>query len=754
MRFDFNRVDTQQIVCPSRHLHDSRAPTHKESASKQKKRATQGSTAIPKISSNSSGTKKKTRSPEEDLLRKVNSLAGERNAQEAVRVIKCALSGVWPPPPQEQGGTSKAEDNTLSSSSTRRRAIFSSKAFAAALYACEAAGSAADGLSLVAEARRHVSDTSADGLNSEHVLFAILRLQCATGDLDGAKHLFAYLEQHGLLRLRSVSVFLRYCCLKVKDRRLAFAVYEKALQHKVELTEPDYVALGTLCVQIDEPISTLFFMLEEMKEHVPEVSVSFVADVLESWVAMANRAEGKGEGNSGTPTQRYHISTVMMEHREPTPLGNASDASLGGTDVCLKDGSGNEGSNVTTSDQQRIQACGVCPACRVELAGYAFTTACRTHLLRELKDIVIPQACRSRRALLGFEHWKRYIHARYESGDRVGVFIDGANLGYYGLSSWYDLAKKQLLLQRGVPEGQVTASDVDFNKQCKASGKGVDVGVSFDLIDSAVKLAVEEYGLERPLVMLHERHVEPRFMTPQATSIVQRWRSLGWLYCCPSGLNDDLCWLYGALLMTDPTDANCKAVHQDGGQQPAVPSLLASHRTFVCTNDKMRDHHFRLLSPRAFARWRDRHRIGFRCARVEDQTELHWELPAPYERCIQRHDAVLRTPQNPSTFVSPRGDGGEREMRTVPLSTWHIPLTGSPAASSATSFTSSRKAAAGTKRYLGNELDGEQPKPGLLAESLNDCDRTAEQADEGSAEPQAPVDTQKPSPWVCITVNT
>ncbi|KPA81127.1 putative mitochondrial hypothetical protein [Leptomonas pyrrhocoris] len=551
-----------------------------------------------------------------------------------------------------------------------------------------------------------------------------------------------------MLRLRSASVFLRYCCFKLQDRRLAFAVYEKALQHKIELTEPDYVALGTVCVQLCEPISTLFFMLEEMKEHVPGVSAAFLADVVEPWVANANSANSRIGGAKTTRVPRYHVATVArMEQQERTALQSTSKALLNSAEVCLKDGgSDKNSSSCAASSQPLIQACGVCPVCHTELSGYAFTAACRNHLLSELKDLVIPQACRSRRALLGFEHWKRYIHARYDSGDRVDVFIDGANLGYYGLSSWYDLAKKQLLLHRGVAEGQITAQDLNFNEQCKASAKGVDVGVNFDLIDSAVKLAVEKYGLRRPLVMLHERHVEPRFMTPQAAVIVQHWRSLGWLYCTPTGLNDDLCWLYGALLMTDPTD------RRGEGRQRAATAASTSHRTLVCTNDKMRDHHFRLLSPRAFTRWRDRHRIGFRCGRVENRTELYWDLPAPYARCIQRHDLVLPPPPSSTTSASPEGERVKAENGGAAVSTWHIPFSKDPAVSSAASFLSSMRTAEGTTAESCSELDGAQLESGQQANPSTDGDPIVEQADGDNDELHASTDIQESSPWICVTV--
>ncbi|KAG5469121.1 hypothetical protein LSCM4_02518 [Leishmania orientalis] len=613
-----------------------------------------------------------TLSPEDTLMRRVNTLVGERNTAAAVQAVMAALHGSWEPrtngAEHADGGSSETGAPGVMPTSP---SVFSTKAFAAALFACEAAGDAASGLSLVAEVRRCSSEgVSTDWLQAENVLSVIMRLQCMAGDRDGATRMFAYLEQHGLLRLRSVSAFLQYCCSCLKDRRLAFAAYEAALRHKIELTEPDYVALGVLCVQVREPVSTLFFMLQEMREHVAEVSEKMVCEVLEPWVRISNEDQTVGLKLRGVKAW-LRLHRVDGMHHVPQ-LAVASSPPPAGA-----------GARVTASPRNTAagappngtQLCGVCPACRAELSGYPFTASCRSHLLRELTELIIPRACRNRRAALGFEHWKRYIQARLDAGDRVDVFIDGANLGYYGLSSWYDLAKKQLLLHRGVPENRITDHDLDFNAQCKTSSRGVDVGVNFELIDAAVKLAVDTYGMRRPLVMLHERHVEPKFMTSQSTAILQRWKDRGWLYCSPTGLNDDLCWLYGALLLADPTDTT---------PTPAAAAAASLHRTYVCTNDKMRDHHFRLLSPRAFARWRDRHRIAFRCARVEDRTELRWQMPTPYERCIQRQDIhsalSLRRPEKQPTplhHTAPQATvhtGSPHASGAHTITTWHVPF--------------------------------------------------------------------------------
>ena len=67
--------------------------------------------------------------------------------------------------------------------------------------------------------------------------------------------------------------------------------------------------------------------------------------------------------------------------------------------------------------------------------------------------------------------------------------------------------------------------------------------------------------------------------------MAERWDSMGILYRTPAGMNDDWFWMHAAL-------------HCGPG-------------THVLTNDEMRDHHFQMLAPRSFLRWKDRHQIHF-----------------------------------------------------------------------------------------------------------------------------------------------
>ena len=87
----------------------------------------------------------------------------------------------------------------------------------------------------------------------------------------------------------------------------------------------------------------------------------------------------------------------------------------------------------------------------------------------------------------------------------------------------------------------------------------------------------------KPLLMLHCRHLMHNTVPSDCVHLVQSWRRENLIYETPAKCNDDWFWLYLAVKL------QCKVV----------------------TNDEMRDHHFQMLSPRSFARWKERHQIRF-----------------------------------------------------------------------------------------------------------------------------------------------
>ena len=73
------------------------------------------------------------------------------------------------------------------------------------------------------------------------------------------------------------------------------------------------------------------------------------------------------------------------------------------------------------------------------------------------------------------------------------------------------------------------------------------------------------------------------------------------------------------------------------------------YRALVVTNDEMRDHHFQMLAPRYFLRWKERHQVHFDFGtwvrddqqnqgyhRQRPHREVKLDYPHVYSRRIQR----------------------------------------------------------------------------------------------------------------------
>lgn len=107
--------------------------------------------------------------------------------------------------------------------------------------------------------------------------------------------------------------------------------------------------------------------------------------------------------------------------------------------------------------------------------------------------------------------------------------------------------------------------------------------VDYRQIDSVVQ-HFRRLG-KKVLLVMHCRHFTHHQMPARFRPILQHWQQEGILYQTPAGMNDDWFWMHAALVL--------------------------GPGTLVLTNDEMRDHHFQMLSPRSFLRWKDRHQVHF-----------------------------------------------------------------------------------------------------------------------------------------------
>ena len=83
----------------------------------------------------------------------------------------------------------------------------------------------------------------------------------------------------------------------------------------------------------------------------------------------------------------------------------------------------------------------------------------------------------------------------------------------------------------------------------------------------------------------------------------------------------------------------------------------------VVSNDEMRDHHFGMLSPRSFLRWKERHVVHFSFCKKKKNLEPELEYPPSYSIAIQDHPG--RSWLFPCSEAAGGGQGGSREWLLV-----------------------------------------------------------------------------------------
>ena len=169
------------------------------------------------------------------------------------------------------------------------------------------------------------------------------------------------------------------------------------------------------------------------------------------------------------------------------------------------------------------------------------------------------------------KNWERFLKYLEERKAPIDVVVDGANVGYY---------------------------EQNFS--------GAPKHVSYIQIDWVVD-TLRKQG-KSVLLVMHSRHFSPKLLPRKFQPIVDKWIKDGVLYQTPPGMDDDWFWMHIAL--TRPG-------------------------TLMVTNDRLRDHHFQLMSPRCFLRWRERHQVSFDFGEIGDR-RVRFTFADPYSRRVQR----------------------------------------------------------------------------------------------------------------------
>lgn len=338
------------------------------------------------------------------------------------------------------------------------------------------------------------------------------------------------------------------------------------------------------------------------------------------------------------------ILAVMVDHHPVVGAGNAHILArlLGGKETS-------------------VSSTGKCKKCQTQLCSFHLSDEQREVLLTDLVEKLVQPKIEglNEKSKPSLEETKDRWRCFYAFRDKLSVLdydtvIDGANVGYYGLSSWYREAKMVQLIANKIDPSSVPMYELE------QIPFPVDVAPKFSIIENMRQCAVQQQ--RNPLIVLHQRHLDHALSSNgEQNRLLSQWLSKKNVLASPPFLNDDFCWLYAAL------------------KQP---------HTFIISNDQMRDHHFTLLSPRFFIRWRQRHRITFKAQfyRAAAQVVLTLMTPRPYsvwvqqvrtsELCDNDRKQSSRTdvvdPKNFSSF-SERNTSHKKSENAY----WHIPFVSS-----------------------------------------------------------------------------
>jgi len=150
---------------------------------------------------------------------------------------------------------------------------------------------------------------------------------------------------------------------------------------------------------------------------------------------------------------------------------------------------------------------------------------------------------------------------------------------------------------QGPFEVVIDGANVGMHKQNFVNG-----GFSMVQVRNVVK-HFEDAG-KRTLLVMHQRHMD-RELQKQDPVIRKACHDLkSTLYSPARGTNDDWYWLYAA--------------------------VACGSSAYVVSNDQMRDHTFQLLSPKYFARWRERHQVYFTLQGSKIRPEFTYPLEYSY----------------------------------------------------------------------------------------------------------------------------
>jgi ribonuclease P protein 3 len=392
---------------------------------------------------------------------------------------------------------------------------------------------------------------------TENAYTALVRIFCRSKDVSDAERILTEAEstQQCKAKLRLYSPLLVEYCEGGKLLE-AVRVWHRLSKKGLILSEAEYCSLIKCCCQSGN-LSVFQRVLSDLSEDVlvpsHETSLAIV-----QWFESSHASFPPCPVSIAEELQEL-LKVIQMPHEETSAfIGNVACANTNG--------------RWTISDK-----CHIDPICGKLVSGclkgallqpVSLSTSAWNEMKRMNESIAVTGKVsdddtisyqgggKGRRVIIDShtlfqrqQHWNAFQDFLLRLNRPVDVLVDGANVGFY---------------------------EMNFN--------GAPKHVDYNQIDWIIQYFIQQKK-QSVLLVMHSRHFAANLMPSYAKPILQKWIDCGLLYQTPPGMNDDWFWLHAAL-------------HFGPG-------------TLIVTNDEMRDHHFQMVAPRSFLRWRDRHQIHF-----------------------------------------------------------------------------------------------------------------------------------------------
>ena len=412
----------------------------------------------------------------------------------------------------------------------------------------------------------------------------VIKLLAKTGELDRANELMLESEkvQQCKPALRLYSSLLQAYAEAGKPVD-AVRVWKHLTEQKIMPSEKEYLVLLRCAVSCQN--STLMEnVLTELAEFVPVPGLETNQVIIDWFQSPASSSKGKSEDKTG-------LLPILEKAREPVDTSTrvvlpsmGPIVSSSGWEVS-RDCSIDTTSGTLTNGCLRgktLQQVHIAPETWEDMQ-QANETIVLSGQLEEHQSAYQGGGKGSKRLPTNKaereRHWGHFRRYLDKRRNPVDVVIDGANVGFFQQN--FD----------GAP------SHVDYKQ-----------------IDWVIE-AFREQG-KSVLVVMHSRHFQRGKLPRKYEPLVDNWIKNDLLYRTPPGMNDDWFWMHVALI------------------RPG---------TLVLTNDEMRDHHFQMLAPRCFIRWKDLHQVHFdfgdwepKDGKRPSRRQVKLTFPDAYTRKIQR----------------------------------------------------------------------------------------------------------------------